>query len=195
MNNMPLLKKVLGNDWNKLPPVIQRHYQVSNESSTYLKGKMNIGFPTFLFPLIALIHLCGGLVIKRGENIETQVVKSVSSDGTALLWQRKLVTSEKQTDQFFSRMIYLKDHELQEIVRFGFGLRFKVFVEEGKLIYRSHGHIWQCRYFKLIFPDWLVLGKATIIESAVNEHQLQLNFIIRHPFWGDSYWYHGVFSE
>jgi len=194
MNNMPLLQKTLGQDWNKLPPVIRRHYSVPKDSNTCLKGKMEIGFPSFLLPLISLIHLCGGLVLRCGTHIETKVEKTISPNNTKLLWRRTLIYSDNKKDYFYSSMFYLNDHELIETVRFGFGLRLKISVENGNLVYRSNGHTWQCGSLRLTFPDWLVLGEATIIESPLSDQQFRLDFSIKHPLWGNSYWYHGVFQ-
>jgi hypothetical protein len=87
----------------------------------------------------------------------------------------------------------LQNHELIEYVQFGFGLRLKVSVENGNLVYRSNGHIWQCGSLRLTFPDWLVLGVATIIETPISDQQFELDFSIKHPIWGKSYWYSGVF--
>lgn len=193
MNNIALLQKALGEDWNKLPPVIQRHYSVPRNSNTCLKGKMEIGFPNLLLPLISLIHLCGGLVSRRGKDIHTQVEKTISPDNTELIWRRTLIYPDNKKDYFYSSMVYLKDHELIETVRFGFGLRLKVSVEKGNLVYRSNGHIWQCGDLRLTFPDWLVLGVATIIETPISDQQFELDFSIKHAVWGKSYWYSGVF--
>lgn len=184
MNNNPLLQKALGENWNKLPPVLRRHYTVPRDSKTCLKGKMEIGYPDFLLPLISLIHLCGGLVSRRGEDIETQVEKSITTDNSELLWRRTLKYPDNKKDYFYSRMVYLKNNELIEIVKFGFGLRLKVSVENGNLVYRSNGHIWQCGSLRLTFPDWLVLGTATIIEIPVSEQQFRLEFSIKHPVLG-----------
>jgi len=194
MNNMPILQKTLGEDWNKLPAVIQRHYCVPTDSNTCLKGRMEIGYPNYLLPLISLIHLCGGLVSKRGKEIETQVEKTTSLQNTELCWKRSLKYPDNNKDCFYSKMSYLQAYELIEMVRFGFGLRLKVSVEKGTLVYRSNGHIWQCGKLRLTFPDWLVLGKATIAETPISEQQFRLDFNIEHPLWGKCYWYNGVFQ-
>lgn len=91
MNNTPLLQKTLAEDWNKLPLVIQRHYCILSDSNTCVKGNMEIGYPSYLLPLIYLIHLFGGLVFKRGNAIKTQVKKTVSENHTQLNWQRTLL--------------------------------------------------------------------------------------------------------
>lgn len=194
MNDIPLLHKALGEDWDKLPAILQKHYSIPNNSSTRLKGNMEIGFPNSLYPLISLIHLCGGLVLKRGKNIETLVEKTQSVKNTALCWKRTLTYPDNNKDYFYSQMTYLQDHELIEAVRFGFGLRLKVSVIDGNLVYRSNGHIWQYGRLRLSFPDWMLLGKATIVEQAVSEQQFKLDFNINHPLWGKSYWYHGIFQ-
>jgi hypothetical protein len=194
MKNIALLQKTLGKDWDKLPSVIQRHYSISTIAPTCLQGNMEIGFPTFLLPLISLIHLCSGLVLWRGKEIHTLVEKTVSKQQTKLHWKRTLTYPDNKKNYFYSQMVYLQDHELIETVRFGFGLRLKVSVEDGCLIYRSNGHIWQYGEFRVTFPDWLVLGSATIIETPISDQQFKLDFSIKHPLWGKCYWYHGVFQ-
>ena len=155
---------------------------------------MEIGYPNFLWPLISLIHLCGGLVSRRGKHIETLVEKTISAQNATLCWKRTLTYPDSKKDYFYSQMVYLQDHELIETVRFGFGLRLKVSVENGDLVYRSNGHIWQYGKLRLTFPDWLVLGKATIIEHPISDQQFNLDFSIHHPLWGKCYWYHGAFK-
>jgi len=82
---------------------------------------------------------------------------------------------------------------LIEIIGFGFGLRLQVSVENGDLIYLGKGHFWQCGSYRLNIPDWLLLGTATISEHAVSEDEFYLDFAIRHPLWGVSYYYRGNF--
>lgn len=194
MNNIPLLQKALGEDWNKLPSVIQRHYSVAIDSKTCLKGAMEIAYPNYLLPLISLIHLCGGLVVRRGKDIETRVEKTTSQQNTQLCWKRTLKYYDGEKDYFYSQMSYLQNHELIETVRFGFGLRLKVSVDHGMLVYRSNGHIWQCGRFRLTFPDWLLLGTATITETPISDQQFRLNFSINHPLLGNCYCYSGIFQ-
>jgi hypothetical protein len=189
-----LLQKALGADWDKLPPVIQRHYRTSSNRATCVKGNMEIGYPSYLLPLISLIHLCGGLVLKRGNRIETIVEKTSCEKNNTLFWSRTLKYPDNKKNYFFSKMIYLQDHELIEYVRFGLGLRLKVSVENSQLVYRSNGHIWQCGKLRLTFPDWLVLGNATIIENPITNQQFKLDFSISHPLLGLTYWYRGIFQ-
>lgn len=195
MNNISLLQKALGDDWHKLPSVIRNHYCVPNNDKITLKGSMEIGYPTFLFPLISLIHLFGGLVVRRGKHIETVIEKTLVKQQAAQCWKRTLTYPNGKKNYFYSQLAYFQDHELIETVRFGFGLRLKVSVNNGCLVYRSNGHIWQYGKFQLSFPDWLLLGKASIIESPISDQQFSLDFSMTHPLWGKCYWYHGIFEQ
>ncbi|WP_415879393.1 DUF4166 domain-containing protein [Methylomonas sp. TEB] len=186
-----LMQKVLGDDWQQLPEVIQRHYRISDGQQSRLTGTMEIGYPIYLFPLIWLIHLFGGLLLWRGQAAQAEVDKT--ADGELLQWHRTMIYADGKTDCFSSRMSYAADHELVELIGFGFGLRLHVSVENGELLYRSNGHFWQCGSLRLNIPDYLLLGSASISERAVSEDEFYLDFSIRHPWWGVSYYYRGNF--
>lgn len=188
-----LMQKVLGADWHKLPRVIQRHYEVGENQGSCLEGAMTIAYPAYMLPLIRLIHGLGGLVFRRGADIDTRVQKTAS--GGLLYWHRTMTYSDGKSDCFRSQMAYCAEHQLIETIRFGFGLRLTVAVSDGDLIYRSNGHFWQCGRCRLIIPDGLLLGSATISEHALSEHEFYLDFTIRHPLWGITYYYRGKFRS
>jgi hypothetical protein len=189
---MSLMQQVLADDWHKLPPVIQQHYQLEDGQQNCLEGSMTIAYPKFLFPMIWLIHLFGGLVLWSGDAVQTRVQKKAGADGV-LHWQRIMTYPDGKIDYFRSQMRYVTEHELIETTGFGFGLRLKVEVCNGDLLYRSNGHFWQCEKFRVIIPDWLVLGSATISEHALSADEFYLDFTITHPLWGEAYSYRGNF--
>lgn len=186
-----LMQQVLGADWHKLPGVIQRHYQLENEQQNVLEGLMAITYPRFMFPLIWLLHLFGGLVLWSGNEVQTRVQKTAGAD--ILHWQRIMSYPDGKIDYFRSQMRYLGEHELVEMIGFGFGLRLKVEVCNGDLLYYSNGHFWQWGKFSINIPDWLLLGSATISEHALSEEEFYLDFRIQHPLWGETYSYRGRF--
>jgi hypothetical protein len=91
-------------------------------------------------------------------------------------------------------MEYQQGNELIEFVGFGFGLYLKLTVENDMLVYRSNGHLWQIGKLRIPIPDMLFLGHATILETAVSENQFELDFKIKHPLFGVTYSYGGVFN-
>jgi hypothetical protein len=190
---MSLLQQVLGEDWHELPRVIQQHYQLEVGQQNSLTGSMTIAYPKYLFPMIWLIHLFGGLALWRGDNVQTRVQKTATAN--ILHWQRIMTYPEGICDYFRSQMRYFADHELVEMIGFGFGLRLKVEVCHGDLLYHSNGHFWQYGKFSLTIPDWLLLGTATISEHAVSADEFYLNFTAEHPWWGETYSYRGCFQR
>lgn len=189
--SLSLMQTVLGEDWHSLPPVIQRHYQITDQQTSCIEGEMQIDYPNFMLPMIWLIHLFGGLILWRGEAVNTKVQKTAGD--LSLRWQRFMTYPDAKSDYFGSEMCYLAEHELSEYTGFGFGLRLIVEVKNGDLLYRGNGHFWQCGKFAFTIPDWLLLGSATISEHALSEQEFYLDFRIRHPWWGETYSYRGNF--
>ena len=190
-----LMQQALGADWHKLPRLIQKHYEVSSDEDTCLEGTMTIAYPNFMLPMIWLIHQFGGLILRRDTDVHTRVQKSANATGKILNWHRTLTYRDGKVDYFRSQMAGLGEQELTETIGYGFGLRLKVEVCNGDLVYRSNGHYWQCGRLHLTIPDWLMLGSATISEHALSESKFYLNFTINHPVWGETYSYRGTFRD
>ena len=190
--SISLMERVLGDDWHKLPSVIQRHYQISSGQQSRLQGTMEISYPSYLLPMIWLIHLFGGLVLWRGQAVPVQVDKW-AAPGEVLHWQRIMTYPDGKIDYFRSQMHYSAAHKLIETIGFGFGLRLRVDVLNGDLLYRSNGHFLRCGTFQLNIPDWLLLGSASISEHAVSADEFYLDFTIEHPLLGVTYYYRGNF--
>jgi hypothetical protein len=195
MNTISLMQRVLGTDWNALPAVIQRHYHLTQpEQIIVVTGKMNIDYPVLLTPMLKLLRLCGALVDLKGEQMAVEVKKWRKTDPLVLFWQRHIQDGKGKHCLFSSRMIWQQDHELVEFVGLGFGIRLKLSVEEGKLIYRSNGHLLKIGALVLPIPDNLLLGHAFISEEAVSEDSFRLHFEIVHPLWERTYYYGGIFN-
>ncbi|NOQ35732.1 MAG: DUF4166 domain-containing protein [Methylococcaceae bacterium] len=196
MNKEPLLKQVLGTDWDKLSPVLRQHYDVPNAKTNrcVLTGTMEIDYPLFITPLIKIIRLFGGLIDIKGQQVSTQVEKWGEPDNAFLHWRRTMQTADGQQTIFASKMAYRAENELVELINLGFGLRLKVSEDNGDLLYQSNGHLLKLMGFCIPIPDWLVLGHATIREHALSDNNFRLEFVIRHPLCGETYRYGGVFE-
>jgi hypothetical protein len=193
--NISLMQRVLGDDWAALPPVIQRHYQITMPQQTItVTGNMNIDYPYWLAPAIKLLRLFGALVDLKGEGLAVQVKKWRQTDPAILHWQRHIQAADNKQCVFASRMAWQQDHELIESVGMGFGIRLKLSVEQGKLVYQSRGHLLKLGPLTLPIPDSLLLGHALITEQALSEDTFQLDFKITHPLWGNTYYYGGIFE-
>jgi hypothetical protein len=190
-----LMQRVLGEDWHELPAVIRSHYDITGPGkSTTVTGSMTIDYPDWLGPALKLLRLGKALVDLKGGPMAVQVKKWQDGEDSALCWHRHIQSGDGRRRRFPSRMIRHQDHELIEYVGMGFGIRLKVGVEDGRLVYRSHGHLLKIGPIRLPIPDNLLLGRAVISEEALSEDSFLLRFEIVHPLWGQTYSYGGVFK-
>lgn len=197
MKNISVIRQALGNDWNKLPFVIQSHYLFQHDQKTpnIVTGTMLINYPNFVKPMLFIARLMGGLIDLKGDNMNVRVEKWVKNDNPkALFWKRTIQAPDGKSTVFASRMEYQKDNELIEFIGGGFGLYLKLTVENNNLVYRSNGHLWQIGKLRFPIPDVLFLGHATITEKAISAKQFELDFTIKHPLFGATYRYGGVFE-
>jgi hypothetical protein len=192
--DLSLMQRVLGTDWAKLPPVIQRHYQITRaQKSVTVTGTLAIDYPFWVTPILMITRLMGALIDAKGENRQLQVQKWLTNEPLTLYWRRDIHVPNGKHTVFSSRMEFQKDHELIEFVGGGFGIRLRLSVEDGKLVYRSQGHLLKVGKFIIPIADWLILGQATISEQALSDDAFVLDFQIVHPLWGRTYYYGGVF--
>ncbi len=190
-----LMQQVLGDDWEKLPTVIQQHYQIIPAQKSFtVTGTMAISYPVWVKPILMITRLLGALIDLQGENNQVQVKKWMTDNPQIMYWRRDIQAPNGQHTVFASRMEYQQRNELIEFVGGGFGIRLRLSVEEGKLVYRSQIHLLKLGGWLMPIPDWLFLGHATIIEEALSEDSFLLDFKIIHPLWGKTYAYGGVFS-
>ncbi len=196
MNTTPLMHQVLGADWHQLPPVIQRHYQLDNKLQTesIVTGIMQIRYPLLIKPVLVIARLLGALIDLQGSNMQVSVRKWVTRDSEILHWKRTIKAPNGQSTIFASRMEYQQPNQLIEYVGCGFGIRLQLSVEDGCLVYRSVGHLCKTPWFTVPIADVLFLGHAVITETALSDTEFELDFSIRHPLWGETYRYGGVFS-
>lgn len=196
MITIPLMQKVLGDDWQNLPPVIQRHYQLQadQQSANVVTGTMHVSYPFFVWPMLFIARMMGGLIDLKGDNLDARVEKWVKADlSETLFWKRTLQAQNGKSTVFSSRMECQQGNELIEFVGGGFGLYLKLTVENNKLVYRSNGHLLQVGKLRIPIPDVFFLGHATIVETALSEQSFELDFKINHPLLGEIYSYGGVF--
>lgn len=189
------MHQVLGEDWHDLPAVIRSHYDIAEPGkSTIVTGSMTIDYPCWLSPVLKLMRLCNALVDLKGGPMVVQVRKWQDPDASALCWRRHIQSGDGRQQLFPSRMVRQQGNELIEYVGMGFGIRLKVSVEDGRLVYRSNGHLLKLGPVVLPIPDSLLLGHAVIREEALSEDSFLLHFEIVHPLWGKTYSYGGIFN-
>lgn len=192
MSDVSLMQQALGTQWSQLPEGLQRHYAADARGRSHELGVLTIEYPRWMqWPLHGL-RLMGALLNRRGERLPTDVVRYM--EGDVQRWQRTVRYEDGLEVGFSSAVVYAGANELIEYTNALLGLRMRVRVQDGRLLYESNGYVLKLGGFKLRIPEWLALGHASIEESALDENRFAMDFRLVHPLLGEIFSYAGEFE-
>jgi hypothetical protein len=195
---LPVIRKALGNAWSELGEIVRRHYDITpgTASDMTIDGVMSEVYHSPVAKLFLLPgRLFGALVPYKGKNIPTRVRNwTENGDDTAMFWHRTLRFPGRSPTVFRSRMVHAGNDEIIEYVRFGVGIRMRLSVRDAALVFESVGYVWNIGVLHLPIPGWAILGNAVIVEKPLPDSQFHIDFVIRHPIFGRTFSYSGIFA-
>lgn len=195
--NRPVIEKALGERWNTLDSIIKLHYGLKPGCDTqlHLRGTMREVYHSKIGKLFLLPgRIFGALVPHRGREIPTEVRNWTSKeDEVAMYWHRSLFFPDRAPVIFRSRMEHSHGSEIIEYVNYGMGIRLHTFTRNKALHFRSLGYVWKLGPITLSIPNWAILGDAEIIEKAISDKELFVDFNMIHPLFGRTFSYSGTF--
>ena len=183
-----LMQSALGADWDKLPPALQAHYCYGTTTDT---GHLDIDYPRFMQAWLSVLRVFGALVNRSGRGVSTLVAKSIVGDRQ--YWRRTLTYPDGKVVCFNSFWVAVGGNQLIEFVNPVLGLQMAPRVEEGRLHYRGVQFVVKLGPLLLPIPEWLVLGRTTIVEEAVDDKHFVMDFRLTHPLLGQVFRYSGKF--
>ncbi|MBT3060442.1 MAG: DUF4166 domain-containing protein [Candidatus Thiodiazotropha sp. (ex Lucina pensylvanica)] len=192
-----VIEKALGDKWNKLDSIIKLHYGLKpgRDAQLHLRGTMNEVYHSRIGKLFLIPgRIFGALVPYKGMAIPTEV-RNWTSRGNkqAMYWHRRLFFPGKDPVIFRSKMECVGKNEIIEYVNYGMGIRLQTHAQNNALHFRSLGYVWKVGPFTLRIPNWAILGDAEIIEKAVSDRELFVDFNMVHPLFGKTFSYSGKF--
>ncbi len=191
MQQRSLMQQALGKQWEQLPQGLQAHYENDANNHNHAEGQLTIDYPRFMQWPLNLLRLMGALVNQRGKNIPTTVERRMI-DGEQH-WHRTLAFPA-QPIHFQSRfMLDTQKNEFIEYTNRYLGLRMHAFVENEALYYESCGYVIRVFGVKIPLPEWLALGHARIVETAIDDESFAMDFRLIHPLLGEIFCYQGQF--
>lgn len=194
----PVIKQALGESWEGLAETVKQHYDITPGESSKMTiiGTMDEVYHSNIAKLFLLPgRIFGALVPYKGKNIPTEVRNWTSENNhKAMFWYRTLNFPNKPPLIFSSRMEYTNDDEIIEYVRYGLGIRMKMSVDNGALVFKSKSYVWTIGAISVPIPTWLILGDAVITEKAISEDEFYMDFYMIHPLFGKTFSYSGTFS-
>lgn len=184
-----LMQHALGDDWDKLPPALQAHYRFGTTTDT---GHMDIEYPRFMQFHLSVLRVFGALVDRQGRRVSTIVEKSVV--GERQYWRRTISFPDGKVVCFNSFWVSAGGNQLIEFVNPVLGLQMAAHVEDGRLHYRGVRFVAKLGPVMLPIPEWLVLGRTSIVEVAVDDRHFAMDFRLIHPLFGQVFRYSGEFE-
>jgi hypothetical protein len=195
---LSIMQQALGEEWNQLDVIVRRHYQMAPGTCAdmIIQGYMDRVHHSNIAKLFLLPgRIFGALVPYRGNNIPTEVKNWTKKENhKAMFWHRTLQFPNKPLTEFRSRMEYIGSNEIIEYVRFGLGIRMRMSVQDGALVFTSTGYVWDIGVVRIPIPTWAILGDATIIERATSDQEFYIDFTMVHPLFGETFGYSGSFA-
>ena len=185
-----LMQYALGDNWIKLPPALQSHYQTGVTTDT---GYMDIEYPQFMQVYLSMLRVFGALINRSGRHVPTVVEKRVVGDRQ--YWRRTITYPDGKVVNFNSFWVSAGGNQLIEFVNPVLGLQMTADVEDGKLHYRGVRFVAKLGPLLLPIPEWLVLGHTSIVEMALDETHFVMDFRLIHPLLGQVFRYSGVFES
>lgn len=184
-----LMQRALGDDWQRLPPSLQAHYQFGPNVDV---GHLDIEFPVWMTPYLWLLHRLGALLPRSGRRIPTRVEKDVVDD--CQVWRRTMQFADGKIVAFNSFWITAGGNRLIEFVNPLMGLEMAVRLEGDQLHYEGIRFVIRLGWFDVGLPEWMILGHTTIVERALSENSFAMDFRLTHPLLGQVFRYAGAFS-
>ncbi len=195
--NQAVIKRALGESWEKLDDIVKRHYEMTpgESSGIVVRGVMDEVYHSALAKLFLIPgRFFGALVPYRGRNIPTEVHNwTTDKNSRAMFWHRTLHFPNRPPLIFASRMEHVRNNEIIEYVRYGLGIRMQMSVDAGALVFKSKSYVWRIGGISIPIPTWVILGDAEIIEKAAANDRFYIHFEMNHPLLGKTFSYSGYF--
>lgn len=191
----PIFKPVFGEDWERLPTVMHKHYAnraYTNDIVT-VSGKMNIDYSGLFNVLMPLFKLFKVLVPYKEKNIPVTVNFRSNPNSSAFHFDRTFYIPDKKPYYFRSYMLPIKDNIVVEFMFLGIGWQTKYDYDGNKVILKHHGYVWKLFGWLIPLPFNFIFGRVHMEKEALSENSFRLNMQITHPIFG-KYIYAGEFK-
>ena len=195
-----LFKKILGAEWKKLHPDIQRRFDKNpsvgkplfytgslSELKCSLFG-MVLGYLTR--PLIQ-----GALIPFNDADFPVDIQVYSKLDSPAIFKQRIYRLNGRKPIQFTSCMRESEKGEVLEYVGMGLGMKLLLCVRDGNLHFTSDGYFWELFGWRIPMPGLFTPGKTFLCHQHEGPSHFSIRIEIKHCLFGTAFVQAGVFRE
>ncbi len=189
----PLFKTVLGEDWNALPPVLKKHYDVRpfSDDIVTVKGTLDVKVST---PVSLMARITGMLIPYSAVNVPVTVTFHAHKTKPAFCFNRVFHYPKHGDKTFYSEMEWIGGNQLVEFMKFGVGWKLAYFWRDNKIILEHRGYVWRLFGVTIPLPLHVIMGKGYAEEMAVDETHFSMWTYAHHRTFGAMFKYAGTFE-
>ncbi|NVE01564.1 DUF4166 domain-containing protein [Massilia sp. BJB1822] len=195
-----LFRKVLGAEWEKLHPDIQRRFDKNPAPGKPLRyaGRLSELRSSVFGKLLGFLSgpLIEGALIPHDDFDFPVDIEVYSKPGCAYIFKQRIYRLHRHRPvRFTSYMAESEKGEVLEYVGLGLGMKLLLRVEDGNLHFTSDGYFWQILGWRMPLPDLLTPGKTFLCHRNEAPNRFNIRIEIRHILFGTSFVQAGVFHE
>ncbi len=196
MKEDPIFKSIFGDDWDKLPPVMHKHYANRPFTSdiTKVDGTLDVKCAGPIKALSWLFWLMQGIPPHSETEVPVTVNFESDKETKFFYFNRIFNFKTRKAYNFKSRMIQTTGNEVIEIMRSRIGWRMNYEWEDEKVKLKHKGYVLYVFGHFIPLPLTFLLGEGNAEELAIDENTFDMVVTIFHPWWGTIYEYKGRFS-
>jgi hypothetical protein len=181
--------RLTGESWMQLPAPIRRRFSrhlADGERTVYL-GEVAATRMTRVGRLIAqLARVVGApLPLEAGGRVPVTVIVTGSERLRGQVWTRVYDRASGFPQVIQSLKRFGGATGLEEIVARGVGMRLRLKVRDGALVFRSAGYFIRCLGVQLSLPNWLTPGVIEVIHREEWCGQFSFSLSVRHLWAGN----------
>lgn len=195
LKNEPIFKSIFGTSWDKLPPVMHKHYanRPYTDDKTIVEGTLDVMCKHPLKFLAPFMKMMGQIPAQNEQSVPVIVYFQSDKNTKAFHFNRIFNFKETKSYLFKSCMVQTKDNEVIEIMRFGLGWKVYYLWDGEKIIIQHKGYTLRLFGHFIPIPLTMLMGEGYAEEIAINENTFDMMTHITHPWWGKIYQYKGRF--
>ncbi len=181
------------NEWKKLhPDIIQRFIPSTHFQQLRYIGVVNWVYCSPIGKLIALfLKPLQILSEQNARNVQFEFI--INHQVRKIKKQRRYFLGSDEIFTFRSSFAHLPI--LHEEFKAGIGMKLKLSVDNGDLVFNDQGYFWRIGKWRISIPRWCSIGKFELLHQNINHHYFQVIILISHPVFGVLFYQRGIFFK